>query len=329
MAERDYIEQLDHALNAVLAGPRVARPPVDPEIAALLAIAEELRFMPDPRFRDRLASDLKEERIPMTPATAVNPIRTGFHTVTPYAIVDGASRLMDFLKQAFGAEEKIRVPDEQGRIRHAEVRIGDSMFQLADELPGWKAMPGAYHLYIEHVDAVYQRALDAGATTLHPLTDQSYGERGASVRDPAGNNWYRATYTSGAAGQYVPEGLRTLTPYLHPQSADQLIDFLRRAFDATLEGRYAAPDGRVMHARVRIGDSVVEMGEPQGGQSIPTTVHLYVPDTDATYRAALEAGARSLMEPKDQPYGDRSGGVVDPEGNYWFIATHLRDVSFP
>jgi len=329
MAERDHIEQLDRAVAAILAGPRVSRPEVDAEIAALLAIAEELRYMPDASFRERLAEDLRKENRSMTAATAVSPIRSGFHTVTPYLIVDGADRLMQFVKQAFGAEEKIRVPAEDGTIRHGEVRIGDSMLEFADAIAGWPAMPGAIHLYVEDADTVYRRALEAGGTPLHPFGVRDYGDREGGVQDPVGNKWYIATHIAGAKGEYMPEGLGSLMPYLHPRSADALIEFLRRAFDGHLEGRYAAPDGRVMHARVRIGDSVVEMGEPSPWQAMPTTVHLYVPDADATYRAALEAGARSLMEPKDQPYGDRSGGVVDPEGNYWFIATHLRDVSFP
>jgi uncharacterized glyoxalase superfamily protein PhnB len=84
-----------------------------------------------------------------------------------------------------------------------------------------------------------------------------------------------------------------------------------------------------MHAQVRIGDSTIEMGEAHGRwDPMPTTLHLYVPDTDALYRSAIEAGAESLMEPRDQPYGDRSGGVRDKWGNRWFIATHFKDVSF-
>jgi uncharacterized glyoxalase superfamily protein PhnB len=87
------------------------------------------------------------------------------------------------------------------------------------------------------------------------------------------------------------------------------------------------PDGTVQHAEVRIGDSVVMMGEPQGEvQPRPVNLYLYVEDVDAVYLRAIQAGAKSIGEPKDQFYGDRSGGVEDPSGNTWYIATHVEDV---
>jgi uncharacterized glyoxalase superfamily protein PhnB len=91
--------------------------------------------------------------------------------------------------------------------------------------------------------------------------------------------------------------------------------------------RMPTPDGTIMHAEVRIGDSPVMMGEARGEHKpMPGSIYLYVDDTDATYRRALQAGATSLMEPADQFYGDRSASVVDPVGNHWFIATHIEDV---
>jgi PhnB protein len=130
------------------------------------------------------------------------------------------------------------------------------------------------------------------------------------------------------AANYAPEGYRTVTPYLIVPGVDGLIEFLQRAFDAELVGRYPRPDGTVMHAAVRLGDSLVEMGEP-GGESTPRpgTIHLYVEDCDAVHARAVEAGGASLMEPSDQFYGDREAGVEDAFGNHWYIATHIRDVS--
>ena len=88
------------------------------------------------------------------------------------------------------------------------------------------------------------------------------------------------------------------------------------------------PDGRVVHAEVRIGDSMVMMGEPHGKwKSMPGAVFIYVQDADATYKKALEAGARSLMEPQDQYHGDRYGGVEDSFGNQWWISMRIEDVS--
>lgn len=126
----------------------------------------------------------------------------------------------------------------------------------------------------------------------------------------------------------IPEGYPTVIPYLVVTDAAKLIDFLKQAFDAQEMGRFSLPDGRVMHAQVRIGDSPVMMGEPEDpSQAMPTTLHLYVEDTDALYHRALQAGAISLREPANQFYGDRSAGVQDLCGNRWWLATHVEDVS--
>jgi len=103
---------------------------------------------------------------------------------------------------------------------------------------------------------------------------------------------------------------------------------LKRAFGAREIAKYASLDGVVHHAEIRVGDSVVEMGEPQGKYPpMPTMFYVYVPDCDAVYRRALQAGATSIAEPVDQPYGDRSGAVKDVFGNQWYIATHIKDVA--
>lgn len=121
---------------------------------------------------------------------------------------------------------------------------------------------------------------------------------------------------------HVPEGYHTITPYPVVHGVARLLDFLRDAFGAEELGRYAGEDGRIMHVAVRIGDSVLEMGEP-GGQwrPMPSSLHLYVPDVDAVYARAIEAGGESLYEPDLKPYGDREAGVRDPSGNFWYIAT--------
>ncbi len=126
----------------------------------------------------------------------------------------------------------------------------------------------------------------------------------------------------------IPEGYRTVTPYLVVRGAAQLIDFLERAFDAQQTERMTNPDGTVGHAALRIGDSMVMMGEATATIApMPAMIHLYVEDADATYRRAVEAGATPIRPLADQFYGDRSGGVKDPAGNQWWIATHIEDVS--
>ena len=125
----------------------------------------------------------------------------------------------------------------------------------------------------------------------------------------------------------IPEGLHTVTPYLVVSGVAKLIDFLKQAFDATEMHRSTRPDGTVMHAQVKIGDSPIMMGEVWGEFPAKAgSLYLYVPDTDAVYKRALAAGAVSIMEPMDMFYGDRNGGVRDFAGNEWWIATHIEDV---
>ena len=148
------------------------------------------------------------------------------------------------------------------------------------------------------------------------------------MKDPFGNHWYIGTHRADA--EPLPQARRTITPYLHPKGAPPRIDFLKRAFGAEELFRAQDPAGTVHHAKIRIGDSVIAMGEAHGPyQPMPPALHLYVPDTDATYKRALEAGAISIDEPVDQGYGDRYAGVKDPFGNVWYIATHLHDFTVP
>ena len=199
----------------------------------------------------------------MTTAT-VPPIRPGFHTITPYLTVQRAAELIDFVKQAFGAAELVRGTGSAGGI-HAETRIGDSMLMVGGGIPGheFKGKPNttALHVYVKDTDAVYEKALAAGAASIGPPQDHEYGERGASVKDLAGNFWYIATHKGES---FTPKGLRTVNAYMHPLRAEPVIAFLKRAFDAEEIARYASPDGVIHHAEVRVGDSVVEMGEAHG-----------------------------------------------------------------
>ena len=125
----------------------------------------------------------------------------------------------------------------------------------------------------------------------------------------------------------IPDGYHSVIPYLIVHGAAGLIDFLRHAFDATEKERHTWPDGSIMHAEVKIGDSVIMLGEARGEwKPMPASIYLYVNDADATFRKAIKAGAVSVMEPADQFYGDRHGGVKDPCGNLWWVATHIEDV---
>jgi PhnB protein len=263
-----------------------------------------------------------------TKQPTVPPVPKGFRTVTPYPVVQDAAALIDFVKHTFGAEEIYRSIGGAGGI-HGEVRIGDSMMMLGGGGPGlaWKgeSKPEAFHVYVPDCDAAYERALQAGGTSLAKPTDQSYGERSATVVDAGGNYWYIATFKG---DNYKWEGAPDLQPSLHPLRSEPVISFLKRAFDAEEVGRYATPDGVIHHATLKIGDSHLELGDAHGPyQPMPGMYYLYVPNCDDVYRRALAAGATSVSEPIDHPYGDRSGAVRDAFGNEWWIATHIKDVT--
>ncbi len=121
----------------------------------------------------------------------------------------------------------------------------------------------------------------------------------------------------------IPGGFHTITPYLMVKDASGFIDFLKKAFDAKQVSRSDTKDGSIMHAEVKIGDSIIMLSEASDKFPASNTyLYLYVPDTDSVYKQALEAGAASEME----FYGDRNAGVKDPFGITWWIGTHIEDV---
>jgi len=125
---------------------------------------------------------------------SVKAIPDGYHSITPYLVVQGASKLIDFLKQAFAAKEIERLARPDGTIGHAEVRIGDSVVMMSEAGGEWQPMPGAMYLYVNDIDTTYKRALQAGATSTMEPMDQFYGDRSAGVKDPSGNQWWIATH---------------------------------------------------------------------------------------------------------------------------------------
>jgi PhnB protein len=311
MPERALDELLDQAIDAVLAGAEI---PADPELAALAPIAIALRDLPDEDFQKRLKADL--ERRSSMPASTVAPVREGLRTVTPFIAVQNAPALIEFLKQGFGAEETARHPHGDGFV--ASLRIGDSdVLVMGGESVRGHERIGAFHAFVPDCDAVYNRAVKAGGTSMGEPADRPYGERSGFVKDASGNYWYIATRF---ASNIAPEGAGTVVPYLHPAKALPFIDFLKRAFGAEEIGVYEH-GGRVMHAVVRIGDAVIEMGE---AEPQPSSFYMHVQDCDAVYQRAIQAGATSLWPPTDQAYGERTAGLVDPFGFQWMPATRIK-----
>ena len=134
--------------------------------------------------------------------TTVNKIPEGYHTVTPYLVTANADKAIEFYKEAFGAKELVRLPSPDGKVMHAEIKIGDSPVMLSDECPDWDALSPLARggttvsivLYVEDVDAVVNRAVAAGAKAVMPVTDQFWGDRMGTVIDPFGHKWSVATH---------------------------------------------------------------------------------------------------------------------------------------
>jgi PhnB protein len=296
---------------------------------SISTVTEEMSVEEMHRRMQGLTSGPEGGELPATRGDkpAVNPIPRGFKTVTPYLVAADGGALFDFVKLVFDAEEIERVTGPAGGL-HGEARIGDTMLMMGGGVPGrefaGKLMKAALHVYVQDTDATYSKAIGAGAISIQPPRDQPYGERGGSVKDPFGNHWYIAT-RMGAS--YKWEGAPDVQAYLHPLRAEPVIRFLKRAFGAEEMGKHASPDGVIHHAMVKFGTTYVEMGEAIGPyQPMESMFYVYVPDCDVVYRRALAAGATSKQEPADQPYGDRNAAVVDPFGNTWYIATHVKDV---
>lgn len=134
---------------------------------------------------------------------AVKAVPEDFHTVTPYMIVNGAAAAMDFYEKVFGAVEVHRQAGPDGKVRHGQIRIGDSMIMIADEFPefpDWRGpearggSPMHLYLYVDDCDAMFNAALSAGASEVMPMQDQFYGDRSGGIKDPFGHTWYIATH---------------------------------------------------------------------------------------------------------------------------------------
>jgi uncharacterized glyoxalase superfamily protein PhnB len=312
MAERSIIDQLDDAVSALLAKSEFVE--TDRELAELVEVARELRGLPSEQFRAALKEQLGGKDN-MSTAMAKTYKRPGFNTVTPYLIVKPAVELVDFVKEAFGAVESMRASGPGGI--HCELRIADSTVLIVGG-PSLDPQPCAIHFYVPDVDAVYARAIAAGATSLREPSDEEYGERLAAVKDVGGNEWYIAK----PFDETPVQDLHAVTLYFHPIGAPKFIDFLENAFGAEVVQRHQSDTGFVYHAKVRVGDSIVEMGEAHDQwQPRQSAIYMYVEDVDATYRRALSAGATSALEPADQHYGDRIARVRDEFGNTWHLAT--------
>ena len=236
----------------------------------------------------------------------------------PYLPVRPAVELIEFVKRAFGAEELLRTTGSAGGV-HAEVRIGDSRLMIG----GGGAWGGSADADRAAPLRARRRpglpaALEAGAESLYAPVDQPYGDREAGVKDIAGNHWYIATHQ---AGGHVPEGLGTVTPFLHPRGAPALIEFMKQAFAAEEMAIHRGREGAIAHAVIRLGASVIEMGEAHGEWGpMPDHVLSVRGRRGRLVPARAGRGATSMEAPALQPYGERRAAVRDPFDNQWYLA---------
>jgi uncharacterized glyoxalase superfamily protein PhnB len=157
---------------------------------------------------------------------AVQAIPQGYHTLTPYMTVREAARAIEFYKKAFGAVEKGVMKGPDGKIMHAELRIGDSLFMLADEFPEYGSMSPlstggsgmGLHIYVEDVDSAFDRAIGAGATIDMPVSDMFWGDRYGKLADPFGHKWSIATHKRDLSPAEMEEGMKAMMQEM-PKSA--------------------------------------------------------------------------------------------------------------
>ena len=324
MPERSPIEQLDRAIDALLAGKR--QPALKAEAASLAALTPMLRDLPRQEFRAQLKSRLMGGKD--MPATAHAPRKqvtkqptkkpAGHPTVVPYIAVVEAREVIGFVKKTFGATGRIMGTGSQGGI-HSEYRIGDATVMIGGgrEWRNPDPHPAALHVYVDDVDATYARAMKAGGTSLSGPVVRPYGDYEADVRDVAGNFWWIGQIRN----RPRPKGLRDVTMGFFAKGAREFIGFLKKAFEA--EEVFVHEDqGVVRHAQIRIGDTCIELSEAHGPwQPMKTTVFLTVPDCEATYERAIAAGATSVSPPQDTPYGLHMATVSDDFQNTWYITT--------
>ena len=276
MNKRTPIEELDLAIDALLAGPREAAPKKGVRQATLVRVAAELCDLPSENFKARLKAELQRGAAMATPKTMSTPktmttsrvstttvgtVPKGYRTITPYLQVMPVDDVVNFVKQAFGGEELFRARGGAGGF-HIEMKVGDSMLMVGGG-GTWQgpARPAGLLIYVDDADESYRRAMEAGATSIHEAVTQPYGDREGSVTDAAGNYWY---ITTRRVSEYAPAGYGDILLGFMPNGAARFIDFVTAAFGAETIFRHDNPNGTVGHARIRIGDSIVMVSEPRG-----------------------------------------------------------------
>jgi len=350
-------EQLNQALDKMLAQNDGRVTKAGKDIEPLVRIAADLRNLPSASFKARLKSELGGKQRMSTVAEPVAAVRV---SAAPRIAFRDPAKAIEFYKRALGAVEKFRFQIGDS-IPHAELTIGQSAIDITGEWPEGGRFsaetlgnsPISISVEVPDVDAFTDHAVAEGMTVVREPKDQFYGHRDATLQDPFGYQW--GIYTvkedmsveemhrrmkgmmEGPEGgkapaekrpkvHPVPRGFRMVTPYLVAADGPALIDFVKSAFGAEEIMRAETPNGGI-HGEVRLGDSMMMVGGGIPGKNFPGTLkqnalHVYVKDADAVTAKAVAAGATLIDEVRDQEYGERSSTIRDKGGNYWYIATY-------
>jgi PhnB protein len=334
------IEQLHKAVEAMLSRADGKPPNVAASIEPLLRIAAGLRDLPRESFKARLKSELEGRNRMSTVAETVTAVRM---TASPRLAFRDPAKAIEFYQRALGAKETFRF-EVGGQIPHAEIMIGDSTVNIAGEWPEGGRFsaetlghsPVSMSIQVDDVDTFTERAVAAGMKLMRAAQTQFYGHRDALLQDPFGYSWAVVTVieemsveemhrrmqgpTKGPEGGKLPEpkkgvspipkGYRMVTPYLVVPDVDAVINLVMKTFGGEEIFRAAGGAGGY-HCEVRVEDSMLKIGGGGAGvawkgEPMLGAFHVYVRDCDAAYKRALEAGAKSLAEPTDQEYGERS-----------------------
>jgi PhnB protein len=253
--------------------------------------------------------------------------------VFPYLIVHDAAGAIEFYRQVFGAEERLRMPDpDKGRIGHAELTLGPATIMLADEYPelGIRS-PTAFggtglrmHLHVDDVDALAADAVRSGATMVRAPADYDHGERQCRIRDPFGHEWLLGHEL--VPGSRVADGAGAARPNLFPalrfRDEHRAMDWLERAFGFARHAVYTDDHGNLLHAELKLGPGILMMGSgPE--DTLGFSIYVYVQDLDAHFARARAAGAEIVRPLADTSYGSREYAARDLDGHVWYFGTYL------
>jgi len=301
--------------------------------------AQSTNIEPEAELRKRAKQVGAKDVVPWKPKDK--------NSACPYLIVPCVKTMIEFLEKSFDDVKTVMLMEKDGRVRHAEVKFNnDSIVMMGDAQPGWEAVKCNVHVYVPDVDSTFEKAVKAGGKVVDKPSKQGDPCKRGAIADPSETiTWWIGTQVElpefarpgGKSASdkgnkqeankevkvvpWKPEDKVSASPYLIVPSAKDLIAFIEKVFDA--EALCVMEEGgSVVHAEVKINnDSIFMMSDAHPGRSEakPCHVHIYVPDVDATFQKAVEAGGKEVEKPVKREDPDKRGGIQEPSGivTFW------------